>query len=364
MRLVWGTVQQVISDEVGVSHLEVLTDEGAMGRAISYTALVGRVTQGERVLLNTTAVELSLGTGGTHFVVAVLGEARGVALDSPSGGHIMKMRYTPCQTDVVSVEAPESEHHETMIGATSLGGTPVVCCGLHSQVPLVAAAFKQAIPESRVVYCMTDQAALPLALSNLVRQAKSVGLIDTSISCGQAFGGDLESVNLHSGMLAAKHVAAADLIIVAIGPGVAGTGTPFGHGGIAQGEALNAVGSLGGAPIACVRLSSADARERHHGVSHHTVSALSKIAVVPTSVALPTLSQEISDAIDERLERAGVWRIHKRSLSPHGSVPAPSLRGLEVTTMGRGPLEDPPFFAAAHAAGEIASQMASDCSTR
>lgn len=358
MKLVWGSVERVTTEAEGIQHLEVSLDEGPLGKAICYPQLTGAVAASDRVLLNTTAVELALGTGGTHFVVARLGEARGVAHDSPSGGHIMKARYTPCQVDVMCAEAQECEHHPVMRDAVSLDGMPVVCCGLHSQVPLVAAAYKRMAPDATVAYCMTDQAALPLALSNLVRSAREVGLLDVTVSCGQAFGGDLEAINLHSGLLAARHVGGADVAIVAIGPGVAGTGTPFGHGGIAQGEALNAAGSLGGTPVACLRVSAADSRERHQGVSHHTVTALSAIALTPVKVAIPTLPAEISDAIESRLAEAGVWRLHERMVSVEGSVEPPSLRGLEVTTMGRGPHVDMPFFAAAYAAGEIAFRIA------
>ncbi len=187
----------------------------------------------------------------------------------------MKVRYTPLQVDVLSVEEQGSPHHAVMKEARTLSGMPVACCGLHSHVPLVAAAVKEADPNLKVAYCMTDFASLPLALSDMVRAARGAGLIDETISCGQAFGGGLEAVNLHSGLLAARHVVRADVAIVAIGPGVVGTATPFGHGGIAQGEAINAVASLGGMPVAVLRISFADERPRHQGVSHHTLTALS-----------------------------------------------------------------------------------------
>ncbi len=355
MKLIWGTVIDVEAERPDLEKLIVETDEGSTGRAVNYPALAGPCRAGDRVLLNTTAVELGLGTGGAHFVVARQGAA-GVALDAPSGGHIMKLRYTPLQLDVVSVEAPESPAHDVMRSAESLEGMPVVCCGLHSQVPLVAAAAKRARPDARIAYCATDGAALPLALSDVVASSRGAGLLDVTITCGQAFGGDLEAINLHSGLLAARHVAGADIAIVAIGPGVAGTSTPFGHGGIAQGEAINAVGALGGTPIACLRVSFADARERHRGVSHHTLAALTRIALAPAIVAVPTLSAEYSDAIHGDLRKAGVEERHALLTSPEGSVDAPPMQGIHVTTMGRGPADDPAFFAAAFAAGEIASR--------
>jgi hypothetical protein len=325
---------------------------------VGYVALVGECVEGDRVLLNTTAVDLGLGTGGAHFVVARQGSGEGVALDSPSGGHVMKMRYSPLQVDVVSVEAPESADHAAMSTATSLEGMPVVCCGLHSQVPLVAAAVKSADPSLRIAYCMTDQAALAMPLSGVVGECVSAGLVDATVSCGQAFGGAYEAVNLHSGLLAAKWVASADVAIVSIGPGVVGTATPFGHGGVAQGEALNAVAVLGGTPITCLRVSFADARERHQGVSHHTLTALARVALAPCLVAVPDLDAEKLHTILADLEEAGVWHVHRRADASGKAPREVDMRGVRVTTMGRGPAEDPAFFAAAFAAGDIASRVA------
>lgn len=357
MRLVWATVTSLESTFPDVQQLGVELDGGAVGVATCYTRLSGACLPGDRVLLNTTAVDLALGTGGKHFVVARAGSLQGVALEEPADGHIMKMRYTPMQLDVLSVESQESPHHATMKTAETLDGTPVVCCGLHSQVPLVAAAVKAAEPQLRVAYCMTDVAALAMPVSDLVRECVSAGLLDATVTCGQAFGGELEAVNLHSGMLAAKHVAKADVIVVAIGPGVVGTATPFGHGGIAQGEAINAVAALEGTPVACLRMSFADKRPRHQGVSHHSLAALSKVALAPAQVAVPSLPAPLAEKIEAALLDSGVWERHVRADASAGSVPPPSTRGVVVRSMGRGLVDDPAFFAAAFAAGEVAARV-------
>lgn len=358
MRLVWGIVTAVVASDARVQQLEVALDDRSTGRAVAFPGLSGRCEVADRVLLNTTAVDLALGTGGLHFVVARAGDGEGVALDVPSGGHIMKLRYTPLQTDVLSAEEQDSPHHEIMRSADSLGGMPVACCGLHSQVPLVAAAVKQFDPGLRVAYVMTDGGALPLALSEVIRASCEAGLVDATVTSGQAFGGDLESVNLHSGLLVARHVAKADVAIVAIGPGVVGTATPLGHGGVAQGEAINAVSSLDGEPVAVLRVSFADARERHRGVSHHTLAALGRIALAPAHVAVPTLPDEYAEAIDEALDGSGVWARHVRAHARAGSTEPPAMRGVEVRTMGRTPADDPAFFAAAYAAGEVCARLA------
>ena len=358
MRLVWGRVAEIRGEAPGVQDLLVELDDGTGGPTVNYPQLSGACVVGDRVLVNTTAVDLELGTGGRHFVVARLGEGCGVALDEPARGHVMKLRYSPMQLDVLAVESQESEHHPAMRDATTLAGMPVVCCGLHSQVALVAAAVKQAGPELRVAYCMSDSAALALPLSDLVRAATNAGLLDTTVTCGQAFGGRLEAVNVHSGLLAARHVARADVAIVAIGPGVVGTATPFGHGGIAQGEAMNAAASLCGTPVAALRLSFADARERHRVVSHHTLAALTTIALAPVRVAVPSLPGELAEQVDAALERAGVWERHVRADSTAGRDAPPDLRGVDVLTMGRGPADDSAFFSAAYAAGEVAARLA------
>lgn len=343
----------------GFQRLSVACDcDDSERDAAAYPALCGVCAVKDRVLLNTTAQDLGLGTGGVDLVVARLGEARspaGTAIEQWSGGHIMKLRYTPLQLDVLSVEEENSPHHQVMKEARSLCGMPVVCCGLHSQVPFVAAAVRQAAPAARVAYVMTDEATLALPMSDVVRQCKSSGLIDATVTCGQAFGGDLEAVNTHSGLLAAKHAAQSDVAVAAIGPGVAGTGTPFGHGGVAQGETINAAATLGGTPIAVVRMSFAEERSRHFGVSHHTRSALAAVALAPAVVALPRLGREKDQALADWLDADGIRGRHTVEAEDR-PYDLPDVKGIAVTTMGRTPEEDAAFFASAAAAGRAAAR--------
>jgi len=242
----------------------------------------------------------------------------------------------------------------------SLEGVPVVCCGLHSQVPLVAAAIKQLIPHAVVAYVMDDAGALALKLSSILAQAVDVGLIDVTVSTGQSFGGQIEAINLHSGLLAAVHVGGCDVIITAIGPGLAGTGTPFGHGGVAQGEAINAAAILGGIPVVCLRMSEADTRERHRGISHHTITALSRVALAPTTIAVPYLADDcaLREKVEEQLDALPNYVGHGAFQLEEPVFDAAALHGIEVKTMGRGPAEDPLFFEAAAAAGATAAALA------
>lgn len=356
MRLVWGVVEAVSAEGPELQRATVrLEDSSPPATAVVYTELTGHCAAGDRVLCNTTAVDLGLGTGGEHFIVARAGE--GVALDDPVAGHIMRMRYTPLQRDVTVAEEPASPAHAVMAEARSLDGMPVVCCGLHSQMAVVAAAIKAVQPDQRVVYVMTDEAALPLRISRLVAGLIEVGHLDETITCGQAFGGGLEAINRHSALLAARHVAGADVAIVSLGPGIVGTATPYGHGGVAQGEAINAAGALGGLPIAVLRLSFADSRPRHVPVSHQTLIALTGVALARALVAVPALEAGQLATVEEALASAGVWQRHERRLVAGSSQP--DLRGVDVRTMGRSAEDDPAFFAAAAAAGRLAAGEAS-----
>src|SRR6185369_1894245 len=93
-----------------------------------------------------------------------------------------------------------------------------------------------------------------------------------TVTAGQTFGGDLEAPNVHSGLLAARHALGADIAVVTQGPGNLGTGTAWGFSGVAVGEAVNAAAILGGRPVGSLRISAADPRSRHHGVSHHSLT--------------------------------------------------------------------------------------------
>ena len=354
MRLVWADVLSIETERPGIQRLIVLLDGGPEGRAICYPPLSGPCEAGDRVLLNTTAVDLALGTGGLHLVVSRAGAGEGVELDDPSGGHVMKLRYTPLQRDVVAIEAPESPAHALLAEAVDVEGMPVVCCGLHSHVPIVAAAIRERRPDARIAYVMTDHAALPLALSDTIAACSDAGLVDFTVSCGQAFGGTIEAVNLQSGIVAARHVGGADVAIVAIGPGVVGTGTALGHGGVAQGEAVNACAAVGAIPVASLRVSFADARERHRGVSHHSLIALGRIALGRATVAVPVLPGEQLPRVEDDLANAGIWARHGRA---DAECELPDGCGVEFRTMGRGFSDDPAFFLAAAAAGAVAADL-------
>jgi hypothetical protein len=212
------------------------TGGGSGQKAICYTAMIGRVEPGDNVIINTTAVDLGLGTGGYHFVVWNLSRVPddGLEVAKQTPGHIMKLRYTPLQLKCLSVEEEDSPFHDTLKDKTSIDKMPVIIGTLHSQLPAIAATAKEIKQDIRIAYIMTDGAALPIAFSNIVAELKDKGLLDATITTGHAFGGDFEALNIYSGLAAAKYAAKADIAIVCMGPGIVGTNTLLGFTGIEQ----------------------------------------------------------------------------------------------------------------------------------
>lgn len=362
-----GTVLEIVSQEENLQELRVRSGEKVF-RAYVFPHLSGEVRLGDTVLLNTTAVDLGLGSGGYHFVMAVL-EPRGRFAwlpTSPSdsreagekgSGHIMKMRYTPCQARVLAVEEEDSPWHEQMKQAQGLDGMPVVAGSLHSMLIPCICGMKAQNPELKAAYIMTDGGALPLAFSRAVRDLKDKGLLCGTITCGHAFGGDYEAVNLYSALLAAKAVLAADVIAVMMGPGIVGTGTAWGHSGVELGQIINAVHSLGGRCLVIPRLSFADKRDRHYGISHHTLTALSKVALASSTVILPEMPKEEKNRILRALSTEDMQRHNIIWENGEAGIKLAEELSLTLSHMGRSYQEDPYFFLAASAAGKAAAKQ-------
>lgn len=320
-----GIVTTILSARAGLQRVEV---DGR--RAYVLTQLVGAVAVGDRVVVNTTAVELGLGTGGWDVVHWNLANE---SLDLPGDGHVLKLRYTSLQADTGVAE----EHG---VVAESLRGAPVVALALHSQLACSAAAVKALRPDARVAYVMTDAASLPIALSDLVADLQGAGLVDQTLTAGQAFGGDVEAVNVASALALAR----ADVTLVGMGLGSVGTGTALGFGGYEVGAILDTVNDLGGHAVAALRFSDADPRERHQGVSHHSASAIGAshtpvVVPIPDDAPMPPLPPNVTAVPVAVPDALGLL----------------ASKGIEVRTMGRGPDDDPRAFAYAAAAGAYAA---------
>ncbi len=353
-----GRVVEIVARHDAFTEALVEIESHLHERAISIHALTGPLEVGDEVVLNTTAVALGLGTGGYHFVMAVSGRTQ----DFCGQGHIMKVRYTPSQVSVQTVEEEGSPYRSEMEGIPDLEEMPALVGTLHSQLPIVAGVIRSSAPGARIAYIMTDGAALPAAFSRLARKLRANGVIDAVLTTGHAFGGEFETVTPQSAFAAAKAVAKADVIIAAMGPGVVGTGTSLGTTALEQGPLLDTAGALGAAPIGIVRASGADARERHQGISHHSITALTRFTQTPVRVPLSSApTQTLTDRVRRQADLIAarghqvVWEDGKGAYAVARALL--ERHDIRVTTMGRSDAEDPYFFWITAAAGASALRL-------
>jgi hypothetical protein len=303
-------VTAVLERHEGLARLEV---EGIP--CVAYPRLTGPVAVGDDVVVNVQARELGLGSGG--FDVLAVNLTRGLELPPEPKAHVMTLPYTPLQSAAVHAE-------EVAPAADSLHGLPVVCCSVHSQLAPVCAGIGDGV---RVAYVQLEGGALPVSLSDAVRALKARGLLEVAIAAQPCLDGDVQCVGVPSALAWAAGERY-DVVVCAVGPGIVGTSTRLGHGAVSVAAAANAAAALGGRPVLAVRASEADERERHRGASHHSRTVLdlclARVEVPPG-------------------EAAAGWR--------------EACEGLPLSHMGRGPDEDPTFFAAAFAAGRLARTM-------
>lgn len=352
----WGTILEILTDMDAKQELMV-TVGNKHEKAINYPALTGRCAVGDQVILNTTAMALGLGSGGFHFVMGVVGKEH---TPETGAGHIVKLRYTPSQGRVLSVEEPDSPFHDVLAAHSTVTGMPVAVGSLHSMLAPVCIGFKHLKPKAKIVYLMSDGAALPIALSDTVKELLDLNLLDDTITFNHAFGGHYEAVNVYSALLAARHVCAADAAVILMGPGVVGTSTTWGTTALEQGTYLNAVHTLAGYSIGIARVSMADPRARHQGISHHTLTALAAICEHPCTVPLPADLQD-HPLVQRQLEALSRHQIHWVDTKKfrHLLEDAP----VELKTMGRDYHADPYFFEAALAAGLHAAEHCNNGTT-
>lgn len=309
-------------------HEELLRLEVDAIPCVAFPRLTGAVEIGDDVVVNQQARTLELGSGG--FDILVVNLTRGLALDPEPGAHVMALPYTPAQFATTFAEEANGAT------PTGLNGAPVVCCGLHSQVVPVCAALRGL----RVVYVQLAGGALPVALSDALRVLRREGLLTATIAVSPCVDADTTCVSTASALTTASGLGA-EVIVCGIGPGMVGTGTTLGHGGLAVTEAANAAAALGGRVVIAPRISFADRRERHQGLSHHTRAALG-LCLAPVAVAWPS-GLAVPDAVVVEVVDVDEW--------------ATACAGLPLDHMGRGADADPWFFAAAFAAGQLARSL-------
>src|SRR5437764_15169689 len=319
-----GLVTAVLSRDEGLARIEV---DGVP--CLAYPRLTGPVALGDDVLVNVQARELELGSGGFDVLYANL--TRGLELPAEEAAHVTKLPYTPLQAAARHVE-------EDGPLAEALDSMPVVCCSLHSQLAPVCAGIGHG---RRIAYVQLPGGALPVSLSDAVRALKDAGLLEVAIAAGSCLDGDVQAVTAASA-LAWTAAAGFDAVVCAIGPGIVGTGSRLGHGGLAAAHAANVAAALDGRAILVARVSSGDERERHRGVSHHTRAVvelcLGEVAVAwPADIGAPGWLEARTDVDTEG------WR--------------EACAGLPLEHMGRGPADDPWFFESAFAAGKLAREF-------
>jgi Protein of unknown function (DUF3866) len=322
------------------------------------SALLGEMHEGDEVLVNVAALDLGLGSGG--FDVVHVNLTRG--LDAAPGGdeHVIKLNYSSLQHPVEPVEGLQGEagaaasSGEVDRSPTSAGESgaasmraPVLVLPLHGHLAPAAWGAAQASPGARVGYVQTGGGALPGSLSRDVAELRERGLLCGHIAAAPAYGGEHEAFSTVGALDAADRLGW-EAILVGPGPGIVGSGTEFGHGGMAALDSAHAALSLRLPTLISPRLSSSDPRERHLDVSHHTYTVL-ELLLAPVDVAVPAGEDSILAALEAAPGR------HRLRSAPV-DLDAYAASGLPTTTMGRSLQQDPLFFAAPLAAGRLLTE--------
>ncbi len=338
---------------------------GARRPAIADAGLVGRAEVGDELIVNVQALDLGLGSGG--FDVVHVNLTRGLSGSGASGAHVMKLNYTSLQHTVVPVE-------EEALGLPL--ERPAGVLALHGQLAAVAWAFAAAAPDARLGYVQTEGGALPGGHSRTVRELRERGLLAGHLTAGAAFGGEGEAITtagaLHHGLRALGW----DAAVCGPGPGIVGSASTLGHGGMAALDSAHAALALGAPTLIVARMSSGDQRERHRGISHHTLTVLD-LLIEPVSVALPA-GMRSPVGVDLRAGLGAVFGGGQSSPRPalaldverpvritrHDwrratvDLPGYAASGLAASTMGRTLAQDPLFFGAALAGGTALAELA------
>jgi hypothetical protein len=354
---------------VGEQRLQIELRE-APGRArvaIADVGLIGGCEPGDELIVNVEALDLGLGSGGFDIVHVNL--TRGLEFTGAPGANVMKLNYTSLQHTVAPVE-------ESELGLPL--ERPVGVLALHGQLAPVAWAFAQAAPEMRLGFVQSEGGALPGGHSRTLRELRERGLLAGQITAGAAFGGESEAITtagaLHHGLRALGW----DAAICGPGPGIVGSGSALGHGGLAALDSAHTALALGAPTLLVPRMSSGDERARHRGISHHTLTVL-ELLLEPVTVALPA---GMRSPVGTEL-RAGLGAVFGDSSAPARPRPALALdverparitrhdwrravvdlpayaaSRLPASTMGRSLAEDPLFFGAALAGGAALAELA------
>ncbi len=330
-----------------VVAVEPLTVEvgGERRPAWADVQLLGEMREGDEVVVNTAALDLGLGSGG--FDVVHVNLTRGLDGGAEGEEHVIKLNYTSLQHPVAPVELPvRLMNAEGSKGAPERegAGMPVLVVPLHGQLAPAAWAAAQAAPGLKLGYVQSGGGALPGSMSRDVAELRERGLLCGQITAAPAYGGEHEAISVAGGLDAAARGLGWEAAIAGPGPGIIGSDTRLGHGGMAALDSAHAALALGLPTLVSPRLSGADPRERHRPVSHHTLTVLAMV-LAPVTVPVPAGDPAVAARLAE--VAAGRHRLREAAADLAGYERA----GLPARTMGRTLAEDPLFFAAALAAG-------------
>ena len=343
--------------------------DGERRSAIADVGLLGSSQVGDELIVNVQARDLGLGSGGFDIVHANL--TRGLSHDGTPDAHVMKLNYTSLQHAVKPLEDERLD--------LPLEG-PVAVLALHGQLAAVAWAFAQARPGATLGYVQTPGGALPGGHSRVVRTLRKRGLLGGHLTAGAAYGGEGESVTVAGALHHGLSTLGWDAAVCGPGPGIVGSGSPLGHGGMYALDSAHTALALGAPTLVVARMSSADSRPRHRGISHHTLTVLD-LLLEPVTVALPAGIRSPVGA-DLRAGLGSVLRSSSTALSSERGrpqleldvdrparmarhdwrrapvdMPAYLQSGLPAETMGRILIEDPLFFGAALAGGTVLADL-------
>lgn len=321
--------------------------EGEKRRAWADEALLGEMRVGDEVIVNAAALDLGLGSGG--FDVVHLNLTRGLEGGSSGDEHVMKLNYTSLQHPVEPTE--QCNAFRPPQDRKTLHRSPVLVIPLHGHLAPAAWAAAQAGPAPKVGFVQTGGGALPGSLSRDLAELRERGLLCGHVTAAPAYGGEHEAISVTGGIDAAVQALDWDAAIVGPGPGIIGSETRLGHGGMAALDNAHAALALGLPTLLSPRLSSADARERHSPVSHHTLTVL-EMLLAPTQIPVPS-GNPVAIAV---LAQAAGWR-HRLHEAP-ADLAGYEAAELPARTMGRTLAEDPLFFAAALASGRALGEAA------
>jgi hypothetical protein len=338
---------------VGTEPLTVRVGDSER-RAWADTGLVGEVKEGDEVVVNVEALDLDLGSGG--FDVVHVNLTRGLEGGGADGPHVMKLNYTSLQHPVAPVE-------ESAEAGAASAAMPVLVVFLHGQLAPAAWAAGRAAPGLKLGYVQTQGAALPGSLSRDVTELRERDLLCDHVSAGPSYGGEREAIST-AGALDAGRAMGWEAAVVGPGPGILGSASTYGHGGMAALDNAHAALALGLDTLVAPRLSSGDPRPRHHGLSHHAETVL-KMLLAPVRVPVPELEAADRPAEgDDESETSALDSLRQATGDRHEVWvrPAPldeyADSALPTKTMGRELDEDRLFFAAALAAGDALGALA------